>query len=46
MTKLFLGKFKLSAIALSLSIGLFACEGDDGALGPVGETGEQGDKGA
>jgi hypothetical protein len=45
MTKAFLGNFKLSAIALSLAFGLFACEGDDGATGSVGTTGEQGDKG-
>ncbi|MFT5924530.1 MAG: hypothetical protein ACI9LE_001529, partial [Paraglaciecola sp.] len=46
MTKKILGNFKLSAMALSLAIGLFACEGDDGVLGPVGTTGEQGDKGS
>lgn len=49
MTKKMLGNFKLSAIALSLAIGLFACEGDDGdtgAVGAIGETGEQGDTGA
>ncbi|AGH44148.1 alkaline phosphatase PhoX [Paraglaciecola psychrophila] len=46
MTKEILGSFKLSAIALSLAIGLFACEGDDGTTGPIGNVGEQGDNGA
>jgi secreted PhoX family phosphatase len=46
MTNTFLGKFTLSAIALSLVIGLSACEGDDGTTGPIGNVGEQGDNGA
>ena len=46
MTKPLLDTFKLSAIALSLVIGLSACEGDDGATGAVGATGEQGETGA
>ncbi|MGK0305697.1 MAG: secreted PhoX family phosphatase [Gammaproteobacteria bacterium] len=46
MTKEILGSFKLSAIALSLAIGLFACEGDDGTTGPIGNVGDQGDNGA
>jgi secreted PhoX family phosphatase len=46
MTKTLLDTFKLSAIALSLVIGLSACEGDDGATGAVGATGEQGEIGA
>ena len=46
MTKPLLDTFKLSAIALSLVIGLSACDGDDGATGAVGATGEQGETGA
>jgi secreted PhoX family phosphatase len=45
MTKTLLDTFKLSAIALSLVIGLSACEGDDGATGAVGATGGQGETG-
>lgn len=46
MTKRKLNAFNLSAIALSLVIGLSACEGDDGATGATGETGATGDVGA
>jgi secreted PhoX family phosphatase len=46
MTNTLLDTFKLSAIALSLVIGLSACEGDDGETGAVGATGEQGETGA
>jgi secreted PhoX family phosphatase len=46
MTNTFLGKFTLSAIALSLVIGLSACEGDDGTAGAVGIAGADGNDGA
>jgi len=46
MTKTCIGNFKLSVIAVSLTIGLFACEGDDGAVGPAGGTGIKGEQGA
>lgn len=46
MTKTFFENFKLTAIALSLTIGLSACGGDDGVTGPVGAKGEQGNTGA
>jgi secreted PhoX family phosphatase len=46
MTNTFLGKFTLSAIALSLVIGLSACEGDDGTAGAVGIAGADGSDGA
>jgi secreted PhoX family phosphatase len=42
MTKTLLDTFKLSAIALSLVIGLSACEGDDGANGNDGVDGTDG----
>ena len=38
MTKEILGSFKLFAIALSLAIGLFTREGDDGTTGPIGDV--------
>lgn len=38
-------KFKLSALAISLLIGLSACDGDDGVDGSAGETGAQGTAG-
>jgi len=41
MTREMFGRFKLSAIEISLAIGLFACEVNDGATGPIGEIGEQ-----
>jgi hypothetical protein len=37
VTKEILGSFKLFAIALSLAIGLFTREGDDGTTGPIGD---------
>ncbi|MDU0354803.1 DUF839 domain-containing protein [Paraglaciecola aquimarina] len=46
MSNRILETFKLSAIALSLVVGLSACEGDDGATGPAGPTGAQGQTGA
>jgi secreted PhoX family phosphatase len=46
MTNTLIGKFKLSAIAISLALGLSACGGNDGEIGAVGATGEQGQTGS
>lgn len=46
MSRRVMETFKLSAIAISLMIGLSGCDGDDGATGPVGQAGAQGPAGA